>query len=227
MIKKFMISLLDTHQHLMYRNEMRYDWTKDIPSLAKGDFTIEDYNTLTKGLGVGGSLFMEADADNYHKEVRFIQSLINNGNKSIKGIISSIRPEIKEGFDSWLNESVEIGVLGYRRILHETSDDVSQSEIFRTNIRKIGASNKTFDLCFLQKQLPVALDLAEVCDNTNLILDHCGVPDIVGGDIDYWKKYIEKLSKLPHVYCKLSGIMAYCPLNLYHLKQLNHILILF
>jgi len=206
-----MISLLDTHQHLIYRNELNYEWTKEIEPLSKKDFTIEDYKSLTEGLGIDGSLFMEADADDYYKESKFVQTLAKNTNNKIKGIISSIRPEMNEGFEMWLNESIEMGVLGYRRILHEVSDEVSQTDTFRNNIRKIGDANKTFDLCFLEKQLPLALELAQKCENTTLILDHCGVPDIAGGDIDYWSKNIEDLSKLPNVYCKVSGIMAYCP----------------
>ena len=206
-----MILLLDTHQHLIYRNELNYEWTKNIPILSKNDFIAEDYNSLVKGLGVGGSLFMEADADNYNKEVQFVKSLAKNSDNKIRGIIASIRPEKNEEFESWLDESIEIGVSGYRRILHEVSDDISQTDTFRKNIRKIGDANKTFDLCFLQKQLPLALELAQKCENTILILDHCGVPDIARGDINDWSKSIEDLSKLPNVYCKLSGIMAYCP----------------
>ena len=206
-----MILLLDTHQHLIYRNELNYEWTKNIPILSKNDFTAEDYNSLVKGLGVGGSLFMEADADNYNKEVQFIKTLAKNSNNKIRGIIASIRPEKNEEFESWLDESIEMGVSGYRRILHEVSDEISQTNTFRKNIRKIGDANKTFDLCFLQKQLPLALELAQKCENTIFILDHCGVPDIARGDINDWSKSIADLSKLPNVYCKLSGIMAYCP----------------
>tara|TARA_B100000579_G_scaffold174923_1_gene142622 strand:- start:6183 stop:7028 length:846 start_codon:yes stop_codon:yes gene_type:complete len=206
-----MIPLFDTHQHLIYKDTVNYAWTKDIPPLAEGDFTVDTYKSLTEGLGISGSLFMEVDADDYKKESHFIKSLSNNSDNAIKGLIVSVRPEEDEGFENWLNESIEMGVVGYRRVLHVVSDEMSQSETFRRNVRKIGDAGKTFDLCFLQKQLPVAIELAKACDNTNLILNHCGVPDIAGGTIDEWSKDIEKLSKLPNVYCKLSGIMAYCP----------------
>ena len=205
-----MILLLDTHQHLLYREKARYGWTKDIPPLAEGDFSVEDYQSITDGLGIGGSLFMEVDADDYQEETRFLQTLANNPSNDIKGLIVSIRPENNEGFESWLNESIEIGVVGYRRILHVTPDDMSKSETFINNVRKIGEVGKPFDLCFLSKQLPVAIELAKACDNTNMILNHCGVPDIANDGLDPWRQNIEALSKLPNVYCKLSGLMAYC-----------------
>ena len=45
---------------------------------------------------------------------------------------------------------------------------------------------------------------------TQLILDHCGVPDIAGGAIDPWREHIRNLAKLPNVACKISGVLAYC-----------------
>ena len=53
-----MIKLLDTHQHLVYRDVAGYSWAKDIPPLAEDNFTVGDYLNLTGGLGVAGTLFM-------------------------------------------------------------------------------------------------------------------------------------------------------------------------
>ena len=207
-----MISLLDTHQHLVYREKASYGWTKDIPSLAEGNFTLDDYKTLTEGLGIGGTLFMETGVDDpdYQQETRFVKSLADNSDNGMIGLISSIRPESDEAFENWLEETIEMGVVGYRRILHVMPDDTSQSDIFRKNVRKIGVSGKTFDICFLPGQLPIACELAKACENTKLILNHCGVPDIAGNGLDPWRQDIKALAQIPNVICKLSGLMAYC-----------------
>jgi len=207
-----MISLLDTHQHLVYREKASYGWTKDIPPLAEGNFTLDDYKTLTEGLGIGGTLFMETGVDDpdYQQETRFVKSLADNSDNEMIGLISSIRPESDEAFETWLEETIEMDVVGYRRILHVMPDDTSQSDIFRKNVRKIGVSGKTFDICFLPGQLPIACELAKACENTKLILNHCGVPDIAGDGLDPWRQDIKALSQIPNVICKLSGLMAYC-----------------
>ena len=207
-----MISLLDTHQHLVYREKASYGWTKDIPPLAEGNFTLDDYKTLTEGLGIGGTLFMETGVDDpdYQQETRFVKSLADNSDDGMIGLISSIRPESDEGFETWLEETIAMGVVGYRRILHVMPDDTSQSDIFRNNVRKIGVSGKTFDICFLPGQLPIACELAKACENTKLILNHCGVPDIAGNGLDPWRQDIKALAQIPNVICKLSGLMAYC-----------------
>jgi predicted TIM-barrel fold metal-dependent hydrolase len=207
-----MIPLLDTHQHLVYRNVAGYGWTQGIPPLAEGDFTLEDYAGLTKDAGIGGSLFMETgvDDDDYQAETRYVSGLAGDSASGIAGIIASIRPESDDGFDAWLEESAGLGAVAYRRILHVVDDAMSQSETFRRNVGKIGAAGKVFDVCFLARQLPIALDFAKACENTTLVLDHCGVPDIAGGGLDPWRADMTALGKLPNVHCKLSGIMAYC-----------------
>ena len=207
-----MIPLLDTHQHLVYRDIASYGWTKDIPPLAKDNFVLEDYKNLTEGFGIDGTLFMETGVDDsdYKKEIKFVKSLANNSDNNLIGLISSIRPETEEGFEEWLNATIEMGVVGYRRILHVMPDETSQNEIFRRNVRKIGDVGKTFDICFLPTQLNVAKELAQACENTSMILNHCGVPSIANDGLDPWRQDIEALSQIPNVTCKLSGLMAYC-----------------
>jgi predicted TIM-barrel fold metal-dependent hydrolase len=207
-----MIPLLDTHQHLIIRSKANYSWTKEIPSLATDDFSQEKYTEITSNFGIAGSIFMESAVDDsdYQKETKYIKTLINDSSNKIIGLISSIRPEDDKGFEHWLDVSIQMGVVGYRRILHEMPDEISQNEIFKKNIKKIGNVEKTFDMCFLARQLKIAIELAKDCSNTSMILDHCGVPDIANNAIDTWKEDIKLLSELPNVVCKLSGIMAYC-----------------
>ncbi|WP_204934366.1 amidohydrolase family protein [Roseibium sediminis] len=207
-----MIPLLDTHQHLIYRNKVGYDWTGGIPALAQGDFTLTDYAVLTRDSGISGSLFMETgvnDAD-YQAEGRFTAELAEDKASGLRGIIASIRPEEDEGFDAWLEESVALGVVGYRRILHVVDDELSTTATFRRNVSKIGKTARTFDMCYLSRQLPLAAELAKACPDTTFILDHCGVPDIAGNGLDPWRANMTALASLPNVNCKLSGILAYC-----------------
>ncbi len=206
------MDLLDTHQHLIYRDQASYSWAKDIPALSSSDFTIENYKELTKDYNILGTLFMECAVDDsdYKNESQFINSLMLNSENGIKGLILSIRPEENKEFDQWLDESQSLGVVGYRRVLHVMPNEFSQQNTFKENVKKIGKAGKPFDLCYHAGQLKVAHELAQSCDEMNLILNHCGVPAIASGEIDEWKKDISALANLEHVTCKLSGLMAYC-----------------
>lgn len=206
------MQLIDTHQHLIYRNRLGYGWTAGVPALAQGDFTLDDYRRLTAGQGVAATVFMECAVDDadYKDEARFVAELMRAAGSGLIGQIASCRPETAEGFADWLDEAATLGVVGYRRVLHVVPDDVSQSETFRAGVREIGRRGRVFDMCFLGRQLPVARELAEACPDTALVLDHCGVPDIAGGAFEAWAEGIAALARLPNVSVKLSGITAYC-----------------
>jgi predicted TIM-barrel fold metal-dependent hydrolase len=206
-----MLSLIDTHQHLVWPERFGYGWSTELPALAGRTFGLDDYRALTAGLGVAGTIFMEAavDDDDHHAEAKFVSEFMRPGS-GLLGIISSIRPENVAGLEAWLDEGPELGVVGYRRILHEVPDDVSQSETFRANVRRIGARGLVFDMVFLARQLPLARELALACPDTAFVLDHCGVPDIAGGGLDPWRAGITALAELPNVTAKISGVMAYC-----------------
>lgn len=203
------MELIDTHQHLIWRDRFGYGWTGGIPALAKGDFTPEAYQAEVKGLGIAGTLFMETGVDDafYQAEARHVATRV--GRDGILGQIASCRPEEDAGFDAWLEECEGLKVHGFRRILHVMPDELSQGETFRKNLRKIGAKGLTFDLCVLPRQMPVALDLVQACPDVTFVLDHCGVPDIAGGAFEPWARGIDRIAALPNVSVKLSGITAY------------------
>lgn len=207
------MDLIDCHQHLIYRDRFGYGWTSGIPVLAQGDFTAQDYRRITAGGGIVASVVMECGVDDadYQPEARFVAGLMQDRALGIVGQIASCRPENDAGFTDWLDEAAGLGVVGYRRILHVVPDGLSQSAGFRANLRAIGRRGLPFDMCFLARQLGVALDLARACDEMVLVLDHCGVPDIAGGGFEPWARGISDLAALPQVICKLSGISAYCP----------------
>jgi predicted TIM-barrel fold metal-dependent hydrolase len=202
------VKLIDTHQHLIYRERFGYGWTAGVPALAEGDYTVEDYDALA-GPEVAGTIFMECAVDeaDYRGEARFVATLVGRGR--MLGQIASCRPEA-DGLGGWLDECAGLGVVGFRRVLHTEPDALSQGALFREGIREIGRRGLVFDMCFTSAQLPLALELADAAEGTALVLDHCGVPDIAGGGLDPWRAHISALAERPHVTCKLSGLTAYC-----------------
>lgn len=206
------MEFIDTHQHLIYRERLGYGWTADIPELKAGDFSVEDYRALTAGLGVAATVFMEVGVDDadYRAEARMVAGMIAAGGTGIVAQIASCRPETDAGFVDWLDECEGLSVAGLRRILHVVPDGMSQTDMFRRNLREIGQRGLVFDMNFLARQLDIAEALARACDEQVLVLDHCGVPDIAAGAFGPWAKGIDALAALPHVQCKLSGISAYC-----------------
>ena len=208
------MDLIDTHQHLILRDRIGYAWTGEFPILA-GDFTREDYAGLVAGKGVVGTIFMETGVDDadYQAEARMVAGMIGSSVDGVPmlGQIASIRPEWDEGFDAWLEEAAGLDTVGFRRILHVVPDDVSLTDTFRRNLRKIGRAGFPFDLNFLARQLiPIGAELIRACPDQPYVLDHCGVPDVAAGVFDEWAKGIDAIAGFDNVVVKFSGITTYC-----------------
>lgn len=203
------MDLIDTHQHLILRGHLGYAWADAIPALAGRDFDRADYAALVEGLGVTATIFMETgvDAADYKAEARLVAGMVGKG--GMLGQIASCRPEDDAGFDTWLEECRGLGVVGFRRITHVIPDEVSQTDTFRRNIRKIGAMGWPVDLCFLSRQLDLCEALVRACPDVRFVLDHCGTPDISGDDFADWRVRMARLAALPNLWVKLSGITAY------------------
>ncbi len=205
------MQLIDTHLHLFDRARLGYAWASGIPALATAPFTLADWHALA-GDRVAGALFMEVAVDDpgWQDEARIFAAAAAEPGNGLLGVIAACRPETDAGFDAWLEECHGLGVRGFRRVLHTMPDDLSQSETFRANVRKLGRHGFTFDLCVLARQLPVARELAAACPDVQFVLDHLGVPDIAGGAFEPWAAGITAIAALPNVAVKLSGITAYC-----------------
>jgi L-fuconolactonase len=57
------------------------------------------------------------------------------------------------------------------------------------------------------REIPLATLLAKRWPGLAIVLDHCGKPDVAGGVFDPWARHIDELALLPHVVCKLSGLL--------------------
>lgn len=207
--------MIDTHQHLLYPDRFKYDWTADIPGLH-GAFMLEQYRQAAAGCGIAGTVFMEVDVAELQSadEARFFCSLADDADSGILGVIAAGRPE-SDGFEQHLDAIAHSRLKGLRRVLHTQPDELSQSRRFRDHVARLARRSLSFDICVLQRQLPLALELVEACPETTFILDHCGVPDIAGNDAPsgdgwrFWKRQIKALAAFPMVNCKISGILLY------------------
>ncbi|MEP6652050.1 MAG: amidohydrolase [Myxococcales bacterium] len=199
--------IVDTHLHLVYRDKFSYPWLSGVPPLDK-QWTVESYFTEAEKLGIETALHVEVDVSEQEMadETRFV---LDGLHPRIGGAIAAARPEHVD-FPNQLDQLVAMpGVKGVRRILHTEPDELSQGELFVSNVRRLSAHGLTFDLCVRADQLPVGRLLAARCPDVTFIMDHCGVPDVAGQALDPWRENIKRIAELPNVNAKISGVVAY------------------
>lgn len=203
--------IFDTHLHLIDRTRLAYPWLAGLAALDR-DWSYEAYAAVAGRVGITKVLHIEVDVaeTDIDRETVWIAELMAQPGSLICGAISAARPEA-EGFEGWLEKVDRRIVRGVRRVLHVAPDGVSQDARFRANLRRLGEAGLPFDICMLQRQLPLAVELVDACPDTVFVLDHCGVPAIADGAFDDWSGWIGRLAERQNLHVKLSGISAYGP----------------
>ncbi|MBL0372437.1 amidohydrolase [Rhizobium sp. KVB221] len=214
--------IVDTHLHIVDQSALSYPWLAGAGALNRS-FSYDDYAREARRLGITASMHMEVDvaAGDIEKETDYITGIAAREGSLIVGAIASCRPEDK-GFAAYLESIRSRSIIkGLRRILHEMPDELSESPMFRENIRRLAGTGLTFDLVVLPRQLPKAIALIDLNPDVQFVLDHCGVPDIKGGGLEPWRSHMTEIAKRPNVVGKLSGIVAYTDLETWTLESIR------
>jgi predicted TIM-barrel fold metal-dependent hydrolase len=202
--------LVDTHLHIIDKSRLSYPWLAGTPALDR-DFLYEEYRRQALRAGISDAIFMEVDvaAEEIEAEIAFAGEQSQLPGSLIRGCVAACRPE-DPGFAALVERrAADPFVLGFRRLLNPLADGASASGVFVENIRRLGATRLTFDAHVHGHQLPRAIALADAAPEVRFILDHCGVPDIRGGDLPAWRKGIAELAERKNVTAKISGVVAY------------------
>ena len=208
------MKIVDTHQHLWDLDLFRYTWLEQLPGLNRS-FRMEDYLAATKGIAVEKSVHLEADVDEPFilDETRHLLRLADQTDNPLAAVVASGRPESKQ-FPASLKKILGHPKLkGIRRVLHTQPDELSTSETFVENVHSLAGCGLSFDICVLERQLPLAIRLVSRCPDVSFILDHCGVPRVKEKLLDPWRSNIREIAKFSNVSCKISGLVAYADPN--------------
>ncbi|GES44075.1 amidohydrolase [Rhizobium dioscoreae] len=202
--------LFDSHLHIVDRKRLAYPWLAGAGALNR-DSLYEDYAREAKRLGIADTLHMEVDVaeDDIERETDYVKGLSREPGSLLRGAIAACRPE-STNFPAYLERVLaDPFVKGFRRVLHVVPDDVSEGALFRENLKRLGGTRLTFDLCVLPHQMSKALALIDLNPNIRFILDHCGVPAVKDGFSESWAAGITETAKRPNVTVKISGVVAY------------------
>jgi len=96
---------------------------------------------------------------------------------------------------------------GIRRIIQFEPDmEFCLRPDFIAGVRTLSALDLSFDICIDHRQMANTLRFAEQIPEVRMVLDHIGKPAIKDGKMQPWVDQMRELAKLPHVWCKVSGV---------------------
>lgn len=216
------VPIIDAHHHLCLF-EMGYPWLSGKPkaryhgddTVLRHDYLVEDYLDDFKGLPLAGSVVVENGAAAPLEEARWIDEVCSTSEIPTVQVakVSLVRDDAPAMLDSLADIET---VRGIRDILnwhpdpyysHTDAPDIISDPTWRRNFAEIGRRGLTFDMQVFFQQLPDVVKLANEYEETQIVLDHLGMPiNRQSATLDLWESNIRDLAKCPNVSVKISAL---------------------
>ncbi|MDP9794816.1 L-fuconolactonase [Catenuloplanes nepalensis] len=199
--------VVDAHVHFWNPETLHYAWLDGTP--LDRPYRPAD---LAAELGELPDLVMvQADCAPHQAraEVEWMRAAAN-AYPRIRGMVAYAPLETGPAAAGLIEEfAADPFVVGVRRNIQDEPPGFAVTEHFRYGVRALGAAGLTFDACVRHHQLPELVTLARECPGTTIVLDHLGKPPVATGEgRDAWRDALAGLAALPHVHCKLSGLVT-------------------
>lgn len=97
-------------------------------------------------------------------------------------------------------------------IRHQVHDEEDAEWLTRPDVRRglqaVHEAGLAYDILIRPRELPAALAMARAFPDMRLVIDHLAKPPIASGEVDDWASLMEPFRDLPHVSCKVSGMIT-------------------
>jgi L-fuconolactonase len=167
--------IIDAHIHFWDPGVLDYPW---LPDALRHPHVAHD----------GRAVVVEADA--VGDELTWLESL-----DGVEAIVAHAP----------LEEPCDLAALAERPLVRGVRRLLQGTDLFdavRDNVRALAEHDLPFDACVTQDQLPKLIALVAACEETTIVLDHCGKPRA----LDPWRAQLSQLARHDNVVCKLSGL---------------------
>jgi L-fuconolactonase len=203
---------IDTHQHYWRFEPASYPWIDDGMAVLRRDRLPADRLPLMRACGVSASLAVQARDELAETEALLAWS---ESDASVAGVVgwADLREDgLAARLDAWRGRQ---RLRGFRHLLQDEPrlaqllDDPS----FNRGVAQVQQRGYVYDVLVFDHQLPLVTGFCARHDRHWLVLDHCGKPQLRGWLDDpligqRWSACLRQLAALPHLACKLSGLVT-------------------
>ncbi|WP_298707837.1 amidohydrolase family protein [Chitinophaga sp.] len=197
---------IDAHQHFWRFDPVRDAWITEEMNVIRRDFLPADLAPLLKAAGIDGCVAVQADQS--EAETHFLLECAQ-GNDFVKAVVGWVdlrSPDVAERLAYWAERPL---VKGFRHIVQgEPDDKFLLREDFNNGVAALKKHGFTYDILVFPHQLPAVEQFVEKHPEQPLVIDHLAKPYIKKKEIGDWTKQIRRIARMPHVHCKLSGMVT-------------------
>ena len=197
--------IIDSHQHFWKYHPVKDAWITNDMKIIQQDFLPEHLAPIFQTLNIEGCVAVQADQS--EEETEFLLGLAKT-NDFIKGVVGWVdlsSPNVSSRLEHYTQNPYFKGV---RHILQAEKEDFLLDPKFQFGISQLSTLNLTYDILVYPTHLKNTATLVSKFPENKFVLDHLAKPYIKSGEIEQWKKDIQRIAQNPNVYCKLSGYVT-------------------
>jgi L-fuconolactonase len=182
-----------------------YGWIDDTMSALRRDFLPPDATGVLTRAGVTACVAVQARQT--LEETRWLLELAD-AHPFIAGVVGWVDLQSEDAAAQIDAVARHPRLVGIRHIVQSEPDDFLERPQFRRGVSRLAGAGLTYDILVHARQMPAAVAFAAAFPDQHFVLDHLGKPDVRHGEYRPWRKQLDRLAEMPHVWCKLSGLVT-------------------
>lgn len=197
---------IDAHQHYWSMSRTDYGWiTKELPVLYR-DYLPEDLESHLTKYNIDGTIVVQAAPTILETEYLFTLADRSDSILGVVGWLDLFDPSHREHFERFREHPKFVGF----RIMIQDMSDASRvlERSFLEALQEYAKMDIPVDLLVKSDQLDVLGDLLDAVPGLRGVIDHIGKPRIAEQLFEPWASQMERMSRHPNIYCKLSGMVT-------------------
>jgi L-fuconolactonase len=201
-----MTQRIDAHQHFWNPERGDYDWLKPEMTPLYRTFGPDDLAPLRSAAGIDCTVVVQAAQT--VEETRYMLD-IARGEVSIAGVVGWV-PMLDDDAPALIAELArDPKFRGVRPMLQDLADDNwIANPALAPAVEALIAHDLAFDALIYARHVDALEVFAQRFPRLRMVVDHGAKPPIHDGAAGWqpWADGIERLARLPHIHCKLSGL---------------------
>ena len=197
---------IDSHQHFWRYEPAEYAWIDDQMSTLRRDFLPPGLRPLLDAQRIDQCIAVQARTT--EQETDFLLALADEHPwiVAVIGWVDLRSDALQRRMDRW---SGARKLAGFRHILQaEQIPPDGPDAAFRRGVAMLQRKEFIYELLLRSPQLHAMAEFCRVHDSHWLVLDHLGKPNIRERGYAQWRRDVEPIAALPHVVCKVSGMVT-------------------
>jgi len=200
--------VIDSHHHFWNPASRVYPWMEGLTPLQRV-FAPDDLRPLIAAAGVDAVVTVQTVAD-VAETVEFLETAAaTDFVAGVVGWVDLTDPAVGETLAALQARPDGRYLVGIRHQVHDEADvDWLRRPDVQRGIRAVGAAGLVYDLLLKPPYIDAAVACAAALPEVRFVVDHIAKPEIARGEIADWAAKMTPFAGMPHVACKLSGMVT-------------------